>query len=329
MKKLVFIAAAVALLGIFLAYLTTFQVNFDESAILLTFGRASEKNVVNADGRGAGLHFQLPYPIQKVLKFDRRLQVLDDKLEQQETKDKQAVILKAFVVWRIARPLDFYRSFAGAASAERFIKDRLRNAKSEIGNFTFDDLTNTDPEKLKISEAERKILDKMNKDLERQSYGIEFKELGISKIILPEQITASVFSRMRKTRERLAQNARSEGKAISNAIMSKADSDRRRILAFAEREAQNIMAEGDAAAAQYYKVFASNEDFAIFLRKLEALQSTLGENSTFLLDTEIIPFDLLKRLDAYRDIPKNEDGKKNASAKPVPKEEEPEDTSRH
>lgn len=101
---------------------------------------------------------------------------------------------------------------------------------------------------------------------------------------------------MRQTRQRLAQSARSEGNAIARTIRAKADSDRQRILAFAERESQAIRAEGDAAAAKYYEIFARNEEFAVFLRKPETLERTLSNNTTFLLDTGTVPFDLLRNM---------------------------------
>jgi membrane protease subunit HflC len=296
MKRIFLFAAGIVLIAIFVLYMISFQVNFDESAIITTFGKASKKDVINAQGNDAGLHFKWPWPIQKVKKFDRRLLVLDDRLEQQETKDKQVVILKTYAAWKIVEPLNFYRSLKNIKGGERFLRERLRSARSEIGNFTFDDLTNVDPEKLKIVNAENAILKRMRSDLLNLNCGIAIESLGISRIILPEQITSSVFSRMKRTRQRLAQNARSEGNAIARSIRAKADSDKRRIMAFAEREAQGIRAEGDAAAAKYYKVFAQNEKFAIFLRKLEALESVLSNNTTFLLDTKMAPFDLLNDL---------------------------------
>lgn len=286
------------LLAVFVLYMISFQVNFDQSAIVLTFGKASERQVINADGNGAGLYFKWPWPVQKIVMFDRRLMLFDDRLEQQETKDKQVVIVRAYAVWKIDAPLDFYRSLRDAPGAEKFLKERLRTARSELGNFTFDDLTNVNPEKLKIAAAEEAILTHMKNDLKEQRLGLQVMSVGISRIILPKQITSSVFARMRQTRQRLAQNARSEGNAIARSIRAKADSDKQRILAFAEREAQSIRTEGDAAAAKYYEVFARNEEFAVLLRKLETLERTLSNNTTFLLDTKIAPFELLKEMEA-------------------------------
>ena len=51
---------------------------------------------------------------------------------------------------------------------------------------------------------------------------------------------------------------------------------------------------GDAAAAEYYEVFDKNPDLAMFLRKLEVLESTLKEKATVVLSADTEPFDLLK-----------------------------------
>lgn len=294
MNRLLSFALGVALLALFCGYLITCMVNFDETVLITTFGKASEESVKNCDGTGAGLYLKWPWPIQQVVRFDRRLQVLEDRLEQQETSDKQVLIIKAYAVWQVSDALAFYRSFVSSAKAHEFLRDRLRTAKAEIGRFSFDDLTNADPEKLHLKKAEEALLQRIRKDLSTQACGIDVHAVGINRIVLPENITRSVFTRMRQTRNRLAQNARSEGKAAAKSIIATTDSDRKRILAFTERISQNIRAQGDAAAAEYYAEYEKNEKFAIFLRKLDALKKSLEKNTTFILDTQSEPFDLLK-----------------------------------
>jgi membrane protease subunit HflC len=295
MNRIIQFTLGLVLLVFFAGMLFTYQVNFDEVALVTTFGRATEKSVINKDGNQAGLHFKWPWPIQKVDRMDRRFSVLEDRLEQQETKDRQVVIAKAFAVWRIEDPLDFYRMFRTNEEAETFLRERLRTTKAEISRFTFDDLTNADPEKLKLDEIQQALLNRMRSDLKGHNCGVYIAKVEISRILLPEQITRSVFQRMKQTRQRFAQNARSEGKAIAQSIMAETESDKRRIMAFAERVAQNIRAQGDAAAARYYAEYNKNPEFALFLRKLEALEKSLERNTTFVLDTDSEPFELLKK----------------------------------
>jgi len=205
------------------------------------------------------------------------------------------VIAKAFAVWRIQDPLQFYRMFRSNEDAEAFLQERLRATKAEISRFTFDDLTNADPEKLKLDEIQQALLKRMRTDLAGHTCGIDVVNLGISRILLPERITRSVFSRMKQTRQRFAQNARSQGKAMAQSIKAQTNSDKQRIISFAERVAQHIRAQGDSAAAKYYAEYNKNPEFALFLRKLEALERSLKKNTTFILDTDSEPFELLKK----------------------------------
>jgi len=294
MKKVSALLLAGAIGVTLLVYMVAFQVRFNEVAVVTTFGKASEGSIKNTDGKGAGLYLKWPWPIQDVRRYDARVRILEDRLEQQETLDKQVVILSTYVSWKIGNPLDFYRSMRNEQNAERYLLDRLRTARAEVGNYSFDDLTNVDPAALKLAEVEEAVLRRMRTDISSQQYGVEVDNVGIKRIILPQDVAEKVFERMSLTRQRLAQSARSEGEAVARSIRARARSAQQRILAFADRRAQDIRSEGDQAAARYYATFARNEDFAIFIRKLESLETTLANNTTFLLDTRIVPFDVLE-----------------------------------
>jgi len=293
MKKRRNLVIGLIVLAVLLARMVSYRVRYNEMAVLTTFGRADERSVKNADGQGAGLHFKWPWPIQEVARvYDARVQILEDQLEEQQTLDKQDVIVSTFVAWRIDDPLRFYRAFGNVDQAERELRYRLRSARAEIGQYTFADLTNLDPQRLRLPEAEEKMLGRMQQELDQQGYGIDLRAVGIKRVILAEAVSQKVFERMRSNRQRLAQRARSEGDAAASDIVAKARSAEQRILAFANQRAEAIRAEGDAAAAEYYRVFRENEDFAIFLRKLEEYQKVLGNNTTFLIDAGKGPFDL-------------------------------------
>ncbi|MFP4164503.1 MAG: protease modulator HflC [Chitinispirillaceae bacterium] len=292
--KAISLISGIVLVILLLSYLLTYIVNYHETVIVTTFGRATESSVKNADGNGAGIYIKLPWPLQNVVRFDRRISLIEDRLEQQETLDKQVVIVKAFMTWRIEDPLSFYRMFSSTEHARYFLTERLHASKAEIGRFSFDDLTNFDPEKVKLEMVSEAMLERIKRQLSRYNTGVQIEAVGINRVVLPENITKSVFSRMKQTRQRFAQNARSEGNAVARSIKAKTDSDRLRIMAFAERMAQRLRAEGDSAAAQHYREYAQNPDLAIFLRKLDALKMSLEKNATIYLDTDSEPFRLLE-----------------------------------
>ncbi|MCW8129412.1 MAG: hypothetical protein KIS92_03430 [Planctomycetota bacterium] len=307
-KSAVLLGALVALFLV--VYMVTYEVRFDESALVTTFGRAGENSVVNADGKSAGLGFKWPWPVQDVRRYTTSTQVLEAPLEQQQTRDSQAVVVNDYVAWRIANPLEFERSLRSIGAAEEQLRNRLRTARAVINQYTFDELTNRDPAKLKLADVEKAMLENLQKEVNAKAYGIEIKDVGIKRLVLPGDVTEKVFERMRSTRQMLAQSARSEGDAMASNIRKQAETSRNTIMAFAERRAQAIRADGDAAAAGYYKYFKENEEFAIFLRKIEGLKQTLSHNSTFLLDTRTAPFDLLGAPNGEAVPPKPTDGAK-------------------
>jgi modulator of FtsH protease HflC len=293
------------LIGLILVvYMFTFQVRYDEVAVKTTFGKATEPQRNAAGGIDPlnpgsvivepGINFRLPWPIQNVEKYTTRVQILDDQLEEQQTKDGYAVIVRTYLAYRVEDPYLFYKNLKSYDEAQKQISARLRGARAIISSYRFDELVNTDPEKLKLQEMELKATEELRKPL--ADFGITIQELGIRRVVLPEKVTEKVFERMRNQRQALAQNARSSGTATASTIKSGAKSSQDRILAFAERRAQAIRAQGDEEAAKHYEVFKQNQDFAIFLRQIDSMKKILAHNTTFILDAnKISPLDLFNR----------------------------------
>jgi membrane protease subunit HflC len=247
-----------------------------------TFDRADEGSVQETPG----LKWRWPWPINKVALYSKRLQVLEDKIEELQTADGKSVIVRTYLTWRISNPLDFYVTLKEPANANQQLSSRLREIRGLISEYQFDELVNVDRDRLKLGAIEQRATEALGAALRQAGYGIEVESVGIHKIILPESTTEKVFETMIAARERLAENALQEGQAQASAIRSEAASARERILAFAERKAQAIRSQGDREAAVQYENFAKNEEFAIFLRKIEALRKMLDHNTTFVLSAD-------------------------------------------
>jgi membrane protease subunit HflC len=157
-----------------------------------------------------------------------------------------------------------------------------------ISKYRLDELVNLDRDKIRLSAIEDEQRAELEQSLAEAGYGLKVESVGIYKIVLPEATTQKVFETMIKTRERLSENALQEGQAQASAIRSEAESARDRILAFADRRAQAIRSQGDREASVEYEGFARNEEFAIFLRRLEALEKMLKHNTTFVLSAEAL-----------------------------------------
>jgi membrane protease subunit HflC len=144
---------------------------------------------------------------------------------------------------------------------------------------------------VKIGEIEEKILAAIQEA--QADYGFEVHFLGVKKLGLPESITEKVIARMEAERRRVVSRLRGEGQEKSTVIRSEAERQRDQILAEAEAEAKRIRGEGYAEAAKFNSVFAQDKDLAIFLLELGALEASLREKSTLVLDPRTPPFNLL------------------------------------
>ncbi len=265
-----------------LSYMFLYQVRYDQVAVRTTFDKADAGSVQTEPG----LKFRLPWPVHKVTHYSKRLQLLEDTVEELQTADGKSVIVKTYLTWRIENPLDFYVTLKDPAEAQRQLSSRLREIRGLISLYRLDQLVNVDKSSIKLAEIEDKAKTTLEQSLSQSGYGLKVESVGIYKIVLPESTTQKVFETMITTRERLSENALQEGQAQASAIRSEAESARERILAFAERRAQTIRSKGDREASKEYQSFAANEDFAVFLRKVEALKKMLDHNTTFVLSAD-------------------------------------------
>ena len=275
------------LLIVLVLYLIAFQVPVGEMAVVTTFGKPVR--VI----KEPGLYWKAPWPIQEVYHFDGRIQVLESKMEETYTRDGKNIILITSTFWRIKDPLKFFTSVGGKDMAERKLISLVRNYENGvIGTYELSQLINVDKSLLKLDKIQEKIKEFSSKEAEK-TYGVEILEVVLKRMQFPQEVTQDVFERMRKERERIAQKFLAEGEGMASDIKAKADAEKEKILAEARAQAKRIRGEGDAEAARYYDIFTKNEELAIFLRKLEALETTLKNNSTIILDSRTPPYDLL------------------------------------
>ncbi|MBN1345535.1 MAG: protease modulator HflC [Phycisphaerae bacterium] len=283
--------AGVALVLLLLVYAVTYQVRFTEIAIKTTFGKPSDPN--ETDPNSPGLRFKWPWPIQGVVKYDKRIQILDSPEEQAQTADRQILILTVFAGWRISDGVEFLQKVETVREAEDRLRKHLRSEiGAVVGQHSFGDFVSTDPNELKLSKIETEIQGGVAE--RAKAYGITIETLGIRRIILPQTTTEKVFDQMRAQRTAMAEKTRSEGEAIARRIRSQAESLKQQILSFAASKAKDIEAEGEVAAAKEYEVFSEDEDFANFLRELEFLKEALKRRTIFFLDEKIPGIQMLK-----------------------------------
>ncbi|MFM1943580.1 MAG: Modulator of FtsH protease HflC [Verrucomicrobiota bacterium] len=277
------------LLLIFVSMLFTFQVRQTEVGVVTTFGRYS-RSVTDP-----GFRLRLPWPVQRVYKFDRRLQTFESKFDQSITRDQINILAKVYVGWSIAGDArTFLERFNGdVAAVERTLEPVIRDAKSVVlGSHNFSDLISTNEASLKFDEIEQEMLGRVQARA-RDDYGIEIRLLGLKQLGLPESITSTVFQRMRAERQRLSAKYQAEGEREAKIIRAQADGTANEILANAQAQGARILGDAEVKAQEYYGVFEKNPDLAIFLFQLRALEESLKEKSHLILDQQTPPFNLL------------------------------------
>ncbi|MEW6158734.1 MAG: protease modulator HflC [Verrucomicrobiota bacterium] len=288
------VTVGVILLAIFVLLLFTFQVRQTEVALVTTFDKPTR--IYSDPLKDPGMHWKWPAPIQKVYKFDRRIQNFEGKFEETQTQDNLPILVMVYVGWTIKDPSLFFSSFPGGTTtqAEPALEGLIRSAQSSvIGKHPFGHFISTDEKQLKFVEIEKEMIETIQPNATK--YGIQIDFLGIKKLGLPQSVTEKVFARMKAEREREIARLKARGEAEAMKIQSTADRDRAEILAKAEAQATAIRGQADAESSKALAVFEQSPELAIFLRKLKALEETLKDRSTLILDERTSPFDLLTR----------------------------------
>jgi modulator of FtsH protease HflC len=275
------ITAAILIL-ILVVYSVTYQVRFSESVVKVRFGKPT------AVVEEPGLKFKWPYPVEDIRKYDKRLRTLDTPETEIKTADAQNIIVGCFAFWRVADPLKFSTRVPDEREAEDKLRDRVNQTRDKvIGQHNWSDFINLDSSVVEQyhQTIEKEFLTDCAAEI-RDQYGVELVRMGIWRISLPEEATGSVQESMKKERERLASQYREEGKSLKEAIVARADSQSKQILAFADRKAQEIETAGVRAAQRIFEQIEQGDaDFFIWLRWLEALETALKQKTTIFLDS--------------------------------------------
>lgn len=261
------VAAAVVVLA-----LCTFTVRQTELAIKFRFGE-----IVRADYQ-PGLHFMVPF-INNVRKFERRIITRNYPSEQFLTSEGKILRIDFYVKWQISDVNAYYQSTAGdediaASRLGEIVKDGIKGliARRTIQQVVAADRSEFITELLTVSVANMNQL------------GLRLVDVRVKKIDLPEEVSDSVYNRMRQDFARQAAQLRAEGSGTSEQLRSEADRERTETLAKAYRDAEIIRGEGDSQAAQIFaKAYGRNAEFYAFYRSLEAYRAAIGKEGDILV----------------------------------------------
>lgn len=263
-----------ALLLLFVVgYLSVFRVQQWEQAVVFKF-----REIQRSDYK-AGLHLMWPL-INTVKKFELRILNLELEPQRYLTSEKKDVIVDYYAKWRISNVTNFYTATRGGdvEYANGLLGQRINRAlRDEFGKRTVQEVVAG-----KRGDV-RDIVKSTTKELERE-LGITVIDLRTKRIDLPEEVSNSVYDRMRAERLRVAKDFRGRGAEAAERIQANADRERAVILADAYRDAETVRGEGDAQATQIYAdAFGKNPEFYTFYRSQNAYQNAFRNRSDVLL----------------------------------------------
>lgn len=248
-----------------------FIVNEQEHAILFQFGAVKRSDFE------PGLHFKVPF-VQNVRKFDNRLLSVEAEPERYLTSERKDVLVDFYVKWRIEDVSAFYQATTGD---EQQAIQRLIAIVREPLRQAFNERT------LQALVADRgTVITQVvrNADEAARSLGIDVIDVRIIRIDLPEEVSESVFRRMRAERQQVANDLRATGQEAAETIRSDADRQVAVLLAEARGDASRIRGEGEAQAAEIFnRAYAGEADFYDFTRSLEAYRESFRNKDSVLV----------------------------------------------
>ncbi|PVX31664.1 protease FtsH subunit HflC [Pasteurella langaaensis DSM 22999] len=250
--------------------------------IMMRFGKVQRDADNKVEVYEPGLHFKLPI-IDSLKLLDARIQTLDGKADRFVTVEKKDLLVDSYVKWKISDFGRFYTATGGgdktlaANLLQRKVSDRLR---SEIGTRTIKDIVSGTRGEL-MAGAKKSLNSGEDSTAE---LGIEVVDVRIKQINLPDEVSSSIYQRMRAERDAVAREHRSQGKEKAAFIQAEVDRKVTLITANANKAAQQLRGEGDATAAKLYSTaFGQEPEFYSFIRSLKAYETSFASSENMML----------------------------------------------
>ena len=272
------ISIIVVVLLVLLGLSSVFVVKEGTRAIVITFGKVQQDSNGVTAVREPGLHFKLPV-FDRVQVLDARIQTLDERADRFVTSEKEDLIVDSYVKWKIEDFATYFLSTGGnRIQAESLLKQRVNNGlRAEFGTRTIQQI---------VSGERTELMDSAMSQASQGSdqLGIKIVDVRVKKINLPEEISISIFNRMRAERAAAAREYRSEGKEQGEVIKANIDARVEVMLADAQRNARQLRGEGDAQAANIYaQTYNKNPEFYAFLRSMDAYRNSFNSKQDVLV----------------------------------------------
>lgn len=279
----------------------------------------------------SGLYFKVPF-LDKVTTYPKLILSLDGDAQRIPTKENQFIIVDTTSRWKITDPAKFYQSFQtldssynklsniiDSATRTIITQNRLSeivrssnlinetkevDAEAELEDETREigDLVNADSDNEVISKGRSVLCKQMTIEANKLTpeYGIVVLDILPRQIKYSDELTESVYNRMIKDRNQVAQAYRSLGEGKKAEMLGKLESEKRTIASEAYRKSEEIKGNADAqAAAIYSSAYNKDAEFYTFWKSMDSYKTTLKDYDA-LYSTSMDYFDYLYGADGKR-----------------------------
>jgi membrane protease subunit HflC len=301
-KFLTWILVIIALFIIFLFMGPFYIIDEGNQVVVTRFG-----SIVNTH-TDAGLHIKVPF-LDKVTSYPKLVLSLDGDAQRIPTKENQFIIVDTTSRWRISDPEKFYQSFKTLNNAYNKLSDIIdsscrtvitQNRLSEIvrssniiNEIKVDEQSGAKDDAQELNElltetSANEVVTKGRSELCRlmtveanklvPEYGIDLIDIVPRQIKYSDELTESVYNRMIKDRNQVAQAYRSLGEGKKAEWLGKLESDKRTIASEAYRKSEEIKGNADAeAAAIYAAAYNKDPEFYAFWKSMESYKNNLKD----------------------------------------------------
>ena len=302
MKKFIgYLTAIVILLILFLFTGPFYIINEGEQVAVTRFGSIVDSHTE------AGLYFKIPF-LDKITKYPKLILSLDGDEQRIPTKEYQYIIVDTTARWKITDPVKFYQNFITLDNAYNKLSDIIdsstrtvitRNRLSEIVRSSniintvktnneelnededtkeIDSLVNANTQNEIVLKGRNALCKEMTLETKKQisEFGIELIDIVPRQVKYSDELTDSVYSRMIKERNQVAQAYRSLGEARKAKWLGKLENDKSKILSEAYSKSEEIKGNADAQAAKIYaEAYNKDPDFYTFWKSMESYKQNL------------------------------------------------------
>lgn len=252
--------------------------NENEYSLVRQFGRID--HVVEE----AGISFKIPF-IQTVDTLPKTTLLYDLRESNVITSDKKTMISDSYILWEITDPVKFAQTLnCSITNAETRLDNAVYNStKNVISSITQEEVITG-----RNGELSATIVKNIGNTLDQ--YGIRLLAFEIKQLDLPGDNKASVYERMISERDNIAATYTAEGSSEAQKIKNSTDMQVTVLLSEAAKDAEILIAEGEA---EYMRILSEaysdpdKQEFYNFVRSLDALKvSMTGEDKTVFLSPD-------------------------------------------